>query len=299
MKSTFFLLFTSLCTLVALSVCSQINARHHDSRAGAQLRKRDDGNYDDGDYEDDGPDDSNSVTLRLNGEEELTFTTIGLLATNEWFEPPPKFIREAEIVSGPPGIHIVFIAPSPSAGVDVGADAAREGSEMPFISPVIRLPRTPEEGALAERAGLTPHRFRLHPEVPAFPADVASSFLVRYPERRVLVALEMIHDGPGEDDFTNVLHVDFDQLTPKGERFGSIELDGHQGQNDIFGYGANPNVRRARVLAEPIEQRTICTLGKWENLAATLFTSAGQKPDGPIYGAEMLLCKETLEDEEE
>ena len=244
------------------------------------------GDDDDGDYRGYQPNDSNTIKLRINDKEEpISIYTIGLLAMHEWLEPPPMDIRKAEIISGPPGIHCVFWAPQ------------SEGDGESFISPVLRLPSTPEEAEADRQSGRTLNKFDLHPEVPAFPAHIVTHFQVRQPDRKVVVLLEVRYGNVGEDH-ADILYVDLDEFKPNGKRFGSVNLDGEEGKYSPYGYDPKPTILRARVLAAPDLTRTKCILGKRENLTAKYFTSEGETPQGPIESAEMLLCTEESDEEE-
>ena len=145
------------------------------------------GDDDDDDYEDFQPGDSNKVKLRINDEKELlSLATIGITSVDEWFEPAPKHIRKAEIVSAPPGTYCVFWAPQD------------EGNGKNFIAPVIHLPETEREitfdsiisGIMRPQydfevdawSNATLNKFELDPEVPAFPAHIVTNFRVRYPD---------------------------------------------------------------------------------------------------------------------
>ena len=243
----------------------------------------DDGYGKDDDEDEDYPD--FEVKIRINGDEELTFHSIGAAGTMEYTEPEPKYVRQAEITKAPRGLYCVFWAP------------ASEGNSESFISPVMHVPKKPD-GRIPtdmEKAALT--EFKLHPEVPSIPAHGLLHFHLHREYQRIIILIET-WDGDFEDAV--LLMVDLDQHREgegrlEGQRAGGITLNGDEGRFSIFGYRPFPNIRRARVLVAPFLERTFCAVGKLENIAHFAFTSQGQKPEGSLEGAQRLVCVENPE----
>ena len=253
----------------------------------------DGGGNDGGDDNNDGGDDNdytdNEVRIKINGDEIVSFDSIDVAAWMEYTEPEPKYVRQAEIIKARPGIYCVFWAPE------------TEGDGESFISPVLHLPKALNERTptYMQKAALS--QFQLPPEVPAIPSHAVLHFHMHREDRRVIVLIET-YDGDLTDAV--LLRVDLDRIkqregVPGGQRWGGIDLDGSEGRFTIYGYNKYPNIRRARVLVAPFLHRTVCIIGKRDNLAHIVLTSEGQKPKGHIAGAQSLVCKENLEEEME
>ena len=113
----------------------------------------------------------------------------------------------------------------------------------------------------------------------------------------VIVLLEVKYVN-SEETQMDILHVNLNQFMPNKKRFGSVNLDGKEGQYNFYGYPSEPTVVRARVLAAPYLKRTKCILSRYDSTSAKYFTSEGETPTGQYDSAEMLVCKEESDDEE-
>lgn len=301
MKSDALLTVTVFLTIFTLSVSGQING---DSVSN------DDGNGNEGSAggDDDFNEDYDNVEILINGDERVSTNSFEWIALMDYMDPEPKYIRQAEITYGPAGLYCVFWAPEVEVEDHDYDEYATRGrvvwpdlhTTRDFISPVFRTAQTVEESAVAAALGISLNKFQLHPEVPALPARRMFNFQLTRPETRVVVLLEIESPGSGWEDISAVLlYVDLNWRTVHGERLTEVRLDGSAGQFSLNGYPAEPNVRRARVLAAPYLERTVCVVRKVEASASFLFTSDWQDSRDIVHGAELLRCVEAVDEEEE